>query len=306
MAACEEETEALPGIPLEQFAQELQGVQCERLVRCNLSPDLDACRASIPTEPGIAQAVTSVTAGDLVYDPSAARTCVETVRAGACEGGYTLTRTLRETCDAVFKQRKGEGEPCFNASECEGLDATCEGTSNNNCAQGTCKLAGGSGSLGTACGDMMPCAPDLVCQANMMGMPVCSSKSAAGEDCASPYDCIDGHGCDPSTNTCFKQATSGAQCNPDLAAPGCASVGEYCDAMQRKCLPLPGTGEACITNAYLTNACAPWALCTGEGSTCVRMPAANEPCNQGYCIGLLDCSDADVCQPLAASPTCSL
>jgi hypothetical protein len=306
IAGCGDDGEGLPGVPIEQFSQEFRGAQCERLVRCNLSPDLTACEASIPTDPGVAQAVAAVTAGDLVYDPNAGRACIDAVRGYQCEGDYFLPRSLRETCDTVFTNRKGEGEPCFQASECQGLDAVCEGSSSDACTQGSCKLAGGTSGVGAACSDTQPCAPDLICRNDpMSGMPTCAQKFGPGETCGSPYECITGYGCDPNTNTCFKQAASGAQCNPDLAAPGCAAVGEYCDMEKKQCLPLPGDGKACVTNAFLTNACAPWALCTGEGATCVRMPAAGEPCNMGYCIGLLECGGG-TCEALAPSPTCSL
>lgn len=307
LAGCDDETADLPGIPLEQFSQEFRGAQCERLVRCNFSPDLSTCQTSVPTDRGVAQAVAAVTAGEIAYDPAAARACVEGVRSHTCEGDYSLPRSLRETCDAAFKQRKGEGESCFHASECQGLDAACEGACSDSCCQGACRLAGGTNGVGAACSDTMPCAPDLVCRNNPMTMmPECAQKFGPGESCGTPWECIAGYGCDLNTNTCFKQAASGSQCNPDLAAPGCAAIGEYCDATQKKCLQLPGDGGLCVTNAYVTNACAPWSLCTGADGTCARMPAAGEPCNQGYCIGLLECSDADVCQSLGPSPTCSL
>jgi hypothetical protein len=303
--ACEEETE-VTGIPLEQFQQQAKGATCERLVRCNMMPDVASCDATIPTDRGIVQSVAAVNAGELSYDPAAGRACVDAISAHKCEGGYSLPLALREICDKVFGSRKAEGEPCFDAAECQGLDAVCEGSCPDRCCSGTCRLAGGTGALGAPCGPMSPCAPDLLCrQDEMTMMDTCQAKLGPGESCGDTSDCIEGHGCDPATNTCFRQADSNAACNPALAAPGCAAVGEYCDAMAQKCLPLPGAGEACVTNGSVADACAPYATCMG--GSCALLPSAGQSCLNGACLGLLECDeDGSTCLALGAASACTL
>jgi hypothetical protein len=325
--ACEEE-EADTSIPLEQFIAELRAASCERLVRCTNVPDMAACEATIPTDRGVVQAIASVMAGELTYNPTAGRTCVDAIRQYKCEGDYFLPKTLRETCDPVFGNRKGEGASCFANTECKGVDADCEKDEDcrEACCPGTCKLAGGTAGLGLACDAQTPCSPDLVCLRNEGGGDQgggggdpggersCQPRVGPGETCNDPFECIEGYGCDPSSRTCFKQADSGATCNPLLNAPGCAAQAEYCDEAQSKCIPLPGEGQPCVKNAFITDACALYAQCVD--GVCQRNPAAGQPCLNGQCLGLLEClgdmgmgggpPDDAVCLPLQPAPVCVL
>ncbi len=321
--ACDEEEDT--GVPLEQFVAQLRGATCERLVRCSYVPDAATCEATIPTDRGVVQAVASVIAGDLTYDPLAARTCVDTVLQHKCEGDYFLPRALREACDPVFGNRKAEGAACFSGAECQGVDADCEKEEDcfAACCQGTCKLAGGAAGLGLPCDVQTPCSPDLVCLVNEGGgdpgsgggpdgSRTCQPRVGAGQQCNDPFECVEGYGCDPGTGTCFKQADSGATCNPLLEAPSCAAQADYCDEAQSKCIPLPGEGQPCAKNAFLTDACALYAQCVD--GVCQRLPGADQSCLNGQCLGLLECfgdgegggaQDA-VCQPLQPSPVCVL
>jgi hypothetical protein len=321
--ACDDEEEAT-GIPVEQFVAELRGATCERLVRCTYAPDQASCEAAIPTDRGVVQAVASVISGDLTYDPIKGRACVDAVRQHKCEGDYFLPRTLRETCDAVFGNRKGEGAACFSGSECQGVDADCEKEADclDACCQGVCKLAGGTAGVGAPCDAKTPCSPDLVCLANEgggsgdgggpEGNRSCQPRVGPGSQCSDPFECSEGYGCDPATNTCFKQADSKATCNPMLAAPGCAAQAEYCDTATSTCVPLPGDGQPCVTNGFVTDACALYAQCVM--GTCQRLPSADQPCLNGECLGLLQCSSGEgggqpqdaVCLPLQPAPVCVL
>lgn len=321
--ACEDEATDT-SIPLEKFIAELRGATCERLVRCTYVPDLEACEATIPTDRGVVQAIASVMAGELTYDPAAGRTCVDAIRNYKCEGDYFLPRSLRETCDPVFGNRKEEGAACFSGAECKGVDADCEKEAGcfDACCQGTCKLAGGTAGLGVPCDNDTPCSPDLVCLQNEGGGDQgggdpggnrsCQQRVGPGAPCTDPFECVEGYGCDvEGTGTCFKQADSGAQCNPLLAAPGCAAQADYCDEAQSKCVPLPGEGQPCVKNAFLTDACALYAQCVD--GVCVRLPAADEPCLNGECLGLLQCSGGfgggapePTCQALQPAPVCVL
>jgi hypothetical protein len=329
--SCEDETTEAQEIALDQFIKEFRAASCDRLVRCTYVPDLAACEATIPTDRGMLQAIASVTAGELTYDPAQGRACVDAVRSYKCEGDYFLPRALREACDQVVGNRKGEGAACFHASECQGIDADCEGACSDECCQGKCKLAGGTSGLGLACDGQNPCPPDLVCLSNNegggggdpgngggggAGDRTCQPRVGPGESCDQPYECTEGYGCDPVTRTCFKQADSGAQCNPLLNAPGCAALAEYCDETQARCIPLPGEGQPCVSNGFLTDACALYARCVG--GTCQRLPGPDQPCLSGQCLGLLRCSSGGgqggdgggpagaVCEPLSPAPVCLL
>ena len=321
--ACDDEA-ADTSIPVESFIAELRGATCERLVRCTYVPDLAACEATIPTDRGVVQAIASVMAGDLTYDPAAGRTCVDAIREYKCEGDYFLPRTLRETCDPVFGNRKAEGAACFSGAECQGVDADCEKEAGcfDACCQGTCKLAGGTAGLGIPCDEATPCSPDLVCLTNEgggdqggggPGNRSCQPRVGPGQACNDPFECVEGYGCDvQGTGQCFKQADSGAQCNPALAAPGCAAQADYCDEAQSKCVPLPGEGQPCVSNAFLTDACALFTQCVD--GVCARLPGPDQACLNGECLGLLQCSGQGdgggpseaTCQALQPAPVCVL
>ena len=324
--ACEDE-EADTSIPLEQFIAELRAATCERLVRCTYVPDMATCEASIPTDRGVVQAIASVMAGDLTYNPPAGRTCVDEIRNYKCEGDYFLPRYLREKCDPVFGNRKAEGAACFSGAECQGVDADCEKEDDcfDACCQGTCKLAGGTAGLGVPCDAQTPCSPDLVCLRNEGGGDQgggggsgsnrsCQPRVGPGAACNDPFECVEGYGCDPQSGTCFKQADSGATCNPNLAAPGCAAQADYCDEASSTCVPLPGEGQPCVENAFITDACALYAQCVD--GTCQRLPGAGQPCLNGQCQGLLECQgdfgmgggppDDATCLALQPAPVCVL
>lgn len=285
---CEDETEELPGIPLQQFTEEFRGATCEHVAACNFMPDVQTCMAVIGQEKGIVQSVASANGGTLAYDPAAARACVEALRSAPCTGDRLIPRSIRETCDSVFAGRKGDGEPCYHAAECEGLNAVCEGACDDSCCEGVCRLEAGFAKLGESCA-MKGCTEDTYCSADPdPTMPVCVAKIGPGESCAGAADaCTLGYSCDPGTQTCFKQADPGGACNPDLAADGCFAIGEYCDADQRKCLPLPGVGEPCRSNAYGNNFCAfGYAYCNGGTMTCAALPKEGEACPGDICLGM--------------------
>ncbi len=306
VTACGDAEEGPPGISLEQFTQEFQGATCEHLVACNWMPDLKTCAASIGVEQGIAQAVTAANSGVLTYDPAAARTCVDALRAASCNGDLLIPRSVRESCDPVFGGRKGEGESCYHPAECQGLNASCEGACTDSCCIGTCRLEAGFAAIGESC-TMLPCKSDAYCSPGAMNS--CVAKVGPGESCAdAPDACPFGYACDPGTLTCFKQAESGAACNPDLAANGCFAIGEYCDADKRQCQPLPGIGDACEANAYRSNICAyGFARCDQASATCVAQPTEGEPCPGNYCVGMMlgsGITEAVICSAPDGSGTC--
>lgn len=283
VVACGDDSEELAGVPLQAYAEQHRDALCAHFVNCSFMPDQSTCLAAVRVDPSVVQAVAAVQGGRLAYNPGAARQCVDTIRSYTCSGDTLMPRPLREACDGVFGNRLGEGEACFSASECEGLDAVCEGSCTDSCCQGTCKLAAAGAAPGQPCDAMTPCREGYYCGSDGMGGVACVVKPGPGEDCTASSSCVAGYACDPATLTCFKQADSGAACNPDLAADGCAAVFEYCDVTTKKCTPYPKPGAACAANAYATSICVPYADC--DGTTCISRAKAGEACPSGICIG---------------------
>lgn len=311
VACGDDETAAPQGVPIEEYTSAYKGAVCEYLVRCHFFPDQATCDANTVNDRGVVQAVAAVSAGVLTYDADAARSCIDAIGAEDCYSNVVLPRDLRQKCDGVFGGRKGEGEPCFQAIECEGVDALCEGSCTDSCCQGTCVLAAAAVPVGDACDQATTCEDGSYCQLDDMGVGVCAEKVGPGEVCDSENACVEGYACDPSSAKCFKQALSGAQCNPDLAADGCAALSEYCHPEDRKCVAQPGPGEPCAVNAlYVDGVCAPYAQC--RDGVCELRPTKDQPCTGGYCIqpaeyGLpaaLFCGDMDTCVSVTPPPVC--
>ncbi len=305
-AACGDDTTPPEeqGLPFDQFPEAYREAQCEHATICGFMPDRETCLDALSPDAVVVQATAAVAWGDLTYDPNAGLSCVEAIRTASCEATSLYPRELRQNCDAVFGNRRGQDEPCFASIECQGLDAVCEGACGDGCCQGACKLAGGFVAEGGLCDGFNPCNPESVCLFDEMSMTnICVKRSKANEACV-PDSCIDGHFCDPSTAKCFQQAKTGAQCNPALLG-ACGNIGEYCDEAEGKCKPKPGEGEACAANPAAMGICANYTLC--DGTTCRRLPVSGEECPQGLCLGDFGCNtDAEpfVCNPIAPSRAC--
>jgi hypothetical protein len=285
LIGCEEETgPTVQVIPFESYAQAFHDALCDHAVACSFMPDRETCLAVVGPPKNVTNSVAAVTAGVLTYDNIAGGQCVAAIRNASCDGSTLYSKAIRQACDPVFGGRKGEGEACANSAECEGIDAACEGCT-NGCCMGTCKLAAGTAKLGEACAEKECDSTSSYCAPDMMGTLVCTAKVGPGETCPSDTACTEGYACDPGTQTCFKQAASGAACNPDLASDGCLAIAEYCDATTRKCTPYPGAGKACGVNALASNICAAYAYCDGSTMMCTALPGAGEPCPLNACIG---------------------
>jgi hypothetical protein len=284
LMGCDDGESEATGVLIDEFAGAYHEATCQHIVTCNFAADMATCRSVIAQDPGVAQAVASARSGSLSYDAAAARTCIDTLTNHPCTGDTLVPKAVREACDKVFGKRRGEGEPCYHAAECQGLGAVCEGACDDRCCQGVCKLDQGFSKLGEAC-DMKPCTDGTYCAPGPSGA-TCVEKVGPGEACDdSPYACVEGYACDPGTNTCFKQADAGAQCNPELNADGCAGLADYCDVEQAKCIPMPSIGEPCVTNAVAANFCAGSIAFCGPDQICTSWPKEGEPCPQDFCLG---------------------
>ncbi len=293
-------------LPFEQFGDAYRDAQCERAVACRLMPDADTCKATLRADRWAAEAVAAVSFGDLTYDPKAGQSCVDTLAAFTCESFELIPDGVRDVCDPVFGNRRGEGEACKSTAQCEGVSSTCEGACGGGCCEGLCKGAAALGQEGDECGEELPeCGDELRCQFDDVEMlNLCKPLAGPNEPC-SEGQCIDGYACDATTAKCFKQALTGAQCNPTLAS-ACASRGEFCDVDTAKCIALPVPGDACATNTTLVNTCVAYGFC--DGTTCQTLPTVGDAClGDFYCLGSLECGEDPepiTCKPLPGPDVC--
>ena len=306
-AGCSDDstTEVEQGLPFDQFPEAYREAQCEHATICGFMPDRDTCLDAVDPDAVVVQATAAVAWGDLTYDPNAGLTCVEAIRAASCEANSLYPRELRETCDAVFGNRREQDDPCFAAIECRGLDAVCEGACGDGCCPGICKLAGGDVDDGELCDPFLPCKPESICLFDDLSMTnICVKRSGANESCV-PGSCIEGHSCDQNTAKCFQQAKAGAQCNPALGN-ACAHIGEYCDGAEELCKPKPGADQGCAMNPAAMGICANYTFC--DGTDCQLLPTAGELCPQGTCLGdhfcIVEDVDDPICAPLNPARAC--
>jgi hypothetical protein len=308
---CGEETGTVEEpVALESFAPLHKDATCALLARCGFFPDEAACDASMQHDRRVVRSVAAVSVGAMAFDPLAAKSCLDALAAESCEADGVVARETLIACDAVFTERAAEGEPCYAASDCAGIDAACEGGCEEACCAGTCTV-GSTLADGEACDGTAPCEASSHCGYDDMGVGTCQPKVGAGEPCTAADACTKGNACDPGSGKCFQQAATGAACNPALAADGCAHRNEYCDESASKCTPLPGVGQPCATNGLFTEgACAPFAECI-EG-TCRARPSEGDACTNGSCGSpvrgilspVLTCSDMAVCVPRTPAPVC--
>src|SRR5262245_48272528 len=113
------------GLPFAQFTETYRATQCTRAANCRFMPAAASCYQSLSQDYYTAQAVAAVAFGDITYDPLAAQTCIETLGAANCAADYNnlLTDEIIATCDAVFGNRRGEGEDCVASAQCAGTNA---------------------------------------------------------------------------------------------------------------------------------------------------------------------------------------
>jgi hypothetical protein len=290
LAACgDDEVTVPPTIALEDFVQSYRDASCDLLVRCGAMPDVETCLATTQADPNLVQAAAAATFGSLSYDPEVAKVCVDAVKNGSCEAGSLFPDALTELCDPVFGDRKAEGEPCYAASECEGVGSFCDGACGASCCEGTCRPPSAGAAIGEPCSEEAPCDGDGICAYDEeLDATFCVERAGAGQDCE-PGGCIDGFSCDPGSGKCFQLAPAGQDCNPDLDTRVCAHIGEYCDVEERRCLTRPGVGEPCASTGTSDQVCAPYAYCA-EG-TCALRPTEGEACAEQPCLGTLECQD---------------
>lgn len=207
-------------ISLDDYFTQTTQAQCDFEVKCCGSvpnavvyTSVDQC---VTTHSGDnATAITlfksSIAAGKLRYDATAAKTCLDRGKslASSCTSTIDATeaKSLTDACDQVFVLTAKVGEPC------DGNDgAYACGDGHDYCA------TTGSSSAGT-----------------------CTKPPAQGGDCSSDGFCAEGLYCDDTSTTCQPLKAKGTTCAADYecATGSCGSAGTCADAT-----PLPVT-ESC-------------------------------------------------------------
>lgn len=140
------------------------------------------------------------------------------------------------SCREMFRGRKGLGQECSYAYDCQ-PDLACV-------EQGKVWKCAAPGKVLARCGLDSECAPGLECIGEM-----CRPVQSTGGPCTYASDCERGLVCDES---CRTPLPDGASCT---AAPSACDYGSGCDFGTSRCRALSPDGAACSVNAECAGRC---------------------------------------------------
>jgi len=302
IAACGDDAPAPPGpIPLDSIRDELSKATCEQYVRCGNTPDAATCTATQGDLGDTLQLLTDAVLGRVTYDPAAARTCVEAIRAYTCGTTVAANSAVSSACAGMFVGTVPEAGPCLLSEECAG-DSYCDLTmamGGGACNLGVCAKKPSLVSLGGDC-TMNPCVVTAYCDQSAMPF-TCKERKANGEACDAVDGCNDGLRCDVGGNpqTCYGLRNRGDICNPALKQGACLRFDDYCEETERKCKQLPGDGMPCAPN----DQCLKYAFC--DNGTCKKRAVEGEACvDKKDCLGTLSCQDM-LCKKSVSDEVCA-
>ncbi|HYQ47263.1 MAG TPA: Dickkopf N-terminal cysteine-rich domain-containing protein [Polyangiaceae bacterium] len=332
-------------IPLDRIAQPSLEAECEKLERCGLAIQFEqAPGGCVGAQLADWQAAfdgvkDEIARGTVVYDPTAARACIEARRNARCDSlGFP------RACEALIDGTRRAGEACQSGVECE-QDLQCQG------CPGKCTPLR---KLGQACSDEAPCDVTLECVEGQcaarplegdacgsvisrycLGSEHCSGETddspgvcqpqrvvGRGEDCGSGLGvfcgldsaCVQQKQADESVReVCVERSRSGGTCWHGIQDT--CPEGEYCPltiedqlrGLAAKCRPLAQPGERCPAS----NGCAPGGRCL-FGNLCVAPRATGQPCyspdecssyicSNGTCVDSV-CGTVDYPPPVLHDP----
>jgi hypothetical protein len=326
------------GLPMTQFSAEFGTAACDALEACAgetvARVFIDAaggCDSAFiapyrnAAEPLIEEALAR---GTVVYDPVAARACLDALEANPCS--LTNNGSAALACQAVYEGMLPAGGACSLNEEC-GVDQFC---SIEGACPGTCQARRSSGQ---ACTDERHCAAGLTCREGMCVAPamegagctelggctlgmLCSGGQCRPNDevlvgtegascnlmtgplCADGFSCVvDTVAAGGATFVCRAAVAAGADCR--LGVPAQCPAGQACagtDLMRLDfdgtCAPVPSTeGAACDLSG-----CAAGLRCTDD--VCVRVrdngeaceaaaQCASTVCTGGVCVAPMLCGE---------------
>ncbi len=322
VAGCRDDGGSGGPLPYDSLLTEQIDALCDFFVRCGYATDRTLCvegfSALVTEDPNLDAMIAN---GTVVYDPTAARACAQSIRDGACTD--FLFDFGDESCERVFEGTIGDGGACFGDAQCQSDNCDAPGGT-LACCEGTCIAALPEAGLGEDCLTGMTCVEGTYCD---IEAAVCASLKASGETCSSDFQCADvlrcvggtcaegpgegepcpsgdcalPFGCDPQTVTCQRARGEGEACVPEDSL---CSLGLTCSADSNTCVRPGGAGSPCDFDLFgLT--CAQGTYCDydfelGEG-TCVAVKADGQTCASDQECQTRHCSDEDVCGP---TPVC--
>ncbi|MCX4242397.1 Dickkopf N-terminal cysteine-rich domain-containing protein [Paraliomyxa miuraensis] len=268
---------------------------CDYFVACGLATSADLCVdawGSFVRLPADLDA--AIANGTVIYDASAAGTCLDAIRNATCEG--FLDTFAEESCERVFQGTIDNGNACFISEQC--VSQYCQATEcTMACCQGTCIAPPPEAAVGQDCTGEAFCVDGAYCDYET---GLCAAEKAAGETCPGGYECRSGLSC--ISGVCDPGPGEGAACADFQCAAPFA-----CDIDSMTCQRLRGEGEACNPEASI---CALGLSCDAGSNTCAVPGGVGSSCDYGFigtgCSGDLYC-DYDLefgegtCQPLVAN-----
>ncbi len=282
------------GISPGDLADEIEGAQCDFLVKCEGTADRATCDASVSVSgTEFNNLLEAIDRGTIKYDSGAAKECADFIGGGSCEfGGFHTDNP----CDDIFEGTVAVGGACFVSLECAGNgecdqnDQTCD--PDVACCPGTCVAGPTESAIGGPCDDDLHfCAFNSFCKTTDTGAPgTCTAlipnEGAACTDidaCANPMYCNINF--TTGSGTCKKAPSSGATCNRTTDLLPCADSRDYCDPATSKCVRNAAVSAACGNGI----SCVDYASCVN--SVCVADPKAGENCvvDGQDCTGSLEC-----------------
>jgi hypothetical protein len=260
----------------------------------------------------------AVIAGTVTYDGNLARTCADTVSAGACTA---LDNDTPDSCQNALAGTLDTGADC-------NIDQECKGLSRCDVSAGTCPgKCAPRASAGVACGKDSDCALQLVCS------PItskCVAPGVVGEQCAGTVAgncaagllCIGNDDGNKKAGTCMTAAATlskgvGETC--DLQQGPWCTAGLSCvvqslagSALSSQCQAVSAAGAAC--GIGIPSDCPAGQFCPLQlkdlvagtfTATCSPLPASGEACAPK--LGLARCAAALVCDETTAplKPVCT-
>ncbi len=275
------------------------GTSCEQLVNPSASRYAQLCTPRLWQD---------LDAGVVVFDPSAARACVEQWRT-TCGGRNCLRDVFRGTlgvgtdCHANLECRPGTH--CALSDQCPGTCAAmlADGAETNDTAACGSGFAAGLADGGVRCASRgergasclpasdevsaVPCADGLACVSGRCGTTLREGAACTAGQCDLGLVCS-------MSGTCRRWAQQGEDCSDAWCAQGLR-----CDATQRVCVAPAGLGGAC---SFHSDCRAPLACRAGA---CATLGAEGAACSTFWdCEATLVCLRGACAKPVPLDGSC--
>ncbi len=271
-------------VAITEIDEAYKASQCQHLATCGVFPTRESCQAAqlnsaspFEIDPNV---VAAIYAGNIVYNGSAVKACIDAIAVRSCDRTEQSARTISPECSSFFRGTLMAGEGCYVDEECQSQRCSAGGS-------GTC-------SLGNCIGDTPPE----------------RSPAPIGDNCSSFSGCVDGAYCDQLSNLCTTLKGNGVSCTLDSECAyglGCKGT-----TGTRMCAALPAIGQACATdgicrdegtycdftadmckqlglpNAQCTSSsqCSPYYPCdfTTSPGMCLQGPGVGDMCSGSSCF----------------------